>query len=69
MEYQHRLIIRFLFKENANVDDIYRKLEAQFTDGGHIIRSADASVSSSGKSEKTSMTIGGRMPSRSTLST
>jgi hypothetical protein len=35
MEYGQRGIIRFLLNENANADDIHRKLQKQFTDDVH----------------------------------
>jgi hypothetical protein len=41
MEYQQRVIILFLFQEDAkaNADDIHRRLQAQFTDDADSIRS------------------------------
>jgi hypothetical protein len=39
MEYEQRVIIRFHFQEDANADDIHRRLQAQFTDDAYSIRS------------------------------
>jgi hypothetical protein len=54
MEYEQRVIIRFLPQEdaNANADDIHRRLHAQFTDDAYSIRSVRRwcqFISSSGK--------------------
>jgi hypothetical protein len=32
MEYEQRVIIRFLLQEDVNAEHIHRKLQAQFTD-------------------------------------
>jgi hypothetical protein len=39
MESEQRVIIPFLLDENANVDDIHRRFQAQFTDDTYNIRS------------------------------
>jgi hypothetical protein len=39
MKHEPGVIIRFLFKENANADGIHRRLQAQFTDDDYSIRS------------------------------
>jgi hypothetical protein len=39
MKYEQRVIIPFLLQEDANADDIHKRLQAQFTNDTHSIRS------------------------------
>jgi hypothetical protein len=39
MKCEQPMILWFLLKENANADDIHRRLQAQFTDDAYSIRS------------------------------
>jgi hypothetical protein len=39
IEYEQRVVIRFLLQEDANMDNIHRRLQAQFTDNGYSIGS------------------------------
>jgi hypothetical protein len=57
-EQKQRAIVPFLLKENANADNIRRRLQAQFTDDAYSIRN----VSSAGKGGETSMTMRGQVP-------
>jgi hypothetical protein len=66
MESEQSVIIWFLLKQNKKADDIHRKILAQFPNDAHSIRSVDTGVNSFGMGEKTSMTIRGRVASRST---
>jgi hypothetical protein len=52
MEYEHRVIIRALFKENTNADNIHGRFQSQFTDDIYSIRSVRPAVSASDKGEK-----------------
>jgi hypothetical protein len=69
MEHEPRAITRFLLEENANVGDIQRKLQEQFTDDVCSIRSVKRWSQFIRQGEKTSTTIRGRVVRRPTLST
>jgi hypothetical protein len=57
MEYEQRVIIRFLLQEDANANDIHTRPQAQFTDGAYSIRTVRHWRQFIRQGEKTSMTI------------
>jgi hypothetical protein len=61
MEHEQRAIIRLLFQENANEDDIHRRLQAQFTDDTTRFETSNTGITSSGEGKKTSLTICGQV--------